>query len=109
MKYKHSMRQALPPQSTYRGRGEIGGIVSALSAGAYTVTLYVMVDRVKGGGRAHRDRKIEQQQTEKIETFFLIFISPTADLHFTRILITSTQIFTIHIHICRAILMFCSC
>jgi hypothetical protein len=26
--------------------------ISALSAGAYTTTLYVMVDRVKGGGRA---------------------------------------------------------
>jgi hypothetical protein len=36
----------------YRGRVEIGGNVSALSAGAYTTTLYVIIDRVKGGGRA---------------------------------------------------------
>jgi hypothetical protein len=28
------------------------GSVSALSAGAYTTTLHVIVDRVKGGGRA---------------------------------------------------------
>jgi hypothetical protein len=35
-----------------KGRGEIGGVVSALSAGAYATTLLVMVDRVKGGGRA---------------------------------------------------------
>jgi hypothetical protein len=40
------------PQSTYRGRDENMGIVSALSAGAHTATLYVMVTRVKGGGRA---------------------------------------------------------
>ncbi len=40
-----------PPQSTYRGRDEIGGSESALSVGAFTITLYVMVDGVKGGGR----------------------------------------------------------
>jgi len=41
------------PQSTYRGRGEIGeGSLSALSAGGYTTTLYVMVTIVKWGGRA---------------------------------------------------------
>jgi hypothetical protein len=34
----------------YRGRGEIG--VSALSAGAYTTALVVMVDRMKVVGRA---------------------------------------------------------
>ncbi len=39
------------PQSTYSGRDEIGwACVSALSAGAYTETLYVRVTRVKGGG-----------------------------------------------------------
>ncbi len=36
--------------STYRGRVEIGESVSALSAGAYTTTLYMMVDVVKGDG-----------------------------------------------------------
>jgi hypothetical protein len=36
-------------QSTYRGRVEIGG-VSALSAGAHSTTLHVMVDIVKGAG-----------------------------------------------------------
>ncbi len=41
-----------PPQSAYRGRGEIRGRVSALSGGAYTTTLLVMVDRVKGEGIA---------------------------------------------------------
>ncbi len=35
-----------------RGRAEIGGSVSALSAGAYITTLYVMVDIVTGGWRA---------------------------------------------------------
>jgi hypothetical protein len=41
------------PQSTYRGRGEIGeGSLSALSARGYTTTLYVMVTIVKGGGHA---------------------------------------------------------
>jgi hypothetical protein len=35
-----------------KGRGETGGSVSALSAGAYTTTLFVMEDRVKDGGRA---------------------------------------------------------
>jgi hypothetical protein len=41
------------PQSTIRDRGEKWGecTVSVLSAGAYTTTLLVMVDRVKGGGR----------------------------------------------------------
>jgi hypothetical protein len=37
------------PQSAYRGRVDIWGSVSALSAGAYITTLYVMVDIVKGG------------------------------------------------------------
>ncbi len=32
--------------------GEIGGVYFALSAGEYTTTLLVMVDRMKGGGRA---------------------------------------------------------
>ncbi len=36
-------------QSTYRGRVEIGRVCHALSAGAYTTTLYVMVDIVNGG------------------------------------------------------------
>ncbi len=40
------------PQRTYRGRGGIGGSFSALSAGANTTTLLVMVDRVKGSGCA---------------------------------------------------------
>jgi hypothetical protein len=35
-----------------RGREEIGLSVSALSAGAYTATLYVMVDIVNENGRA---------------------------------------------------------
>jgi hypothetical protein len=41
-------------QCTERVRDEIGGVytVYALSAGAYTATLYVMVNIVKGGGRA---------------------------------------------------------
>jgi hypothetical protein len=39
------------PQSTYRGRNELGS-VSALSVGAFTATLYVMVTRVKEAGRA---------------------------------------------------------
>jgi hypothetical protein len=34
------------PQSAYRGRVEIRGSVSALLAGAYTTTLYMMVDIV---------------------------------------------------------------
>jgi hypothetical protein len=36
------------------GRDEIGGVssVSAHSAGAYTATVYVLVTKVKGGGRA---------------------------------------------------------
>jgi hypothetical protein len=38
------------PQSTNKGRGEIGGAYLPLSA--YTTTLLVMVNRVKGGGRA---------------------------------------------------------
>ncbi len=40
----------------HRGRDEIGEIgrqSSALSAGRYSATLYVMVNIVKGGGRAH--------------------------------------------------------
>jgi hypothetical protein len=40
------------PQSTYRGRDENKGSVSALSAGVHTATLYVMVTKVKGGGGA---------------------------------------------------------
>jgi hypothetical protein len=40
------------PQSTYRGRVEIGGCISALSASVYTTTFLVMVDRVKRGGPA---------------------------------------------------------
>ncbi len=41
------------PQSRYRGREEIGGVcVPTLSARAYTATLYVMVNIVKGDGRA---------------------------------------------------------
>jgi hypothetical protein len=40
------------PQSTYRDGVEIRGCVSAVSAGAYTTTLYVMVIKVKGVGRA---------------------------------------------------------
>ncbi len=39
-------------QITFRGRVEIGGSVSALSAGAYITNLYVMVDIVKWGERA---------------------------------------------------------
>jgi hypothetical protein len=41
------------PQITYWSRVEIGECIwgSALSARAYTTTLLVMVDRVKGGGR----------------------------------------------------------
>jgi len=35
-----------PTEYTYRDRVEIGG------SGAYTTTLYMMVDIVKGGGRA---------------------------------------------------------
>jgi hypothetical protein len=42
-------------QSSFRGREEIGESVSALSAGAYTTTLLVMVDRVKGGGLGWAD------------------------------------------------------
>ncbi len=37
------------PQSTYRGRVDIGRSVSALTAGGYTITLYVLVDIVKRG------------------------------------------------------------
>jgi hypothetical protein len=42
------------PQNTYRGRVEIGGVYlpSKLESGEYPTTLYVMVDIVKGGGRA---------------------------------------------------------
>jgi hypothetical protein len=52
VQYKYIIR--VHPKSTYSGRGEISGSVSALSAGAHTSTLLVMVDRVKGGGRAPR-------------------------------------------------------
>ncbi len=45
-----------------KGRDEIGGVyLSAFSAGTYTATLYMMVNRVKGGGRAphpHQPRLI---------------------------------------------------
>ena len=34
-----------------KGRGEIGGVYLPLSAGAYTTTLLLMIDRMKGGGR----------------------------------------------------------
>jgi hypothetical protein len=40
------------PQSRYRGRVEIGGSVSAHSAGVYTTTSYELVNIEKGGGRA---------------------------------------------------------
>jgi hypothetical protein len=41
------------PQRTYKGRIDIGEVyLHALSAGAYTTTLYVMVDIVKEGGLA---------------------------------------------------------
>jgi hypothetical protein len=33
-------------------RGEIGGVYLPSQLPAYTTTLFVMVDRVKGGGRA---------------------------------------------------------
>ncbi len=36
-------------QSTYKGRGEKGVEYLPLSAGAYTTTLFVMIDIVKGG------------------------------------------------------------
>jgi hypothetical protein len=37
----------------HRDRDEMGGVcVSALSAGAYTATLYVIVNKMKGGGCA---------------------------------------------------------
>jgi hypothetical protein len=38
------------PQSTYKGRVEMEGMVIALSAGAYTTTLYLIVDAVKWNG-----------------------------------------------------------
>ncbi len=40
------------PQSTYIGRDEIRWVYLPHSAEAYTATLYVMVNVVKGGGRA---------------------------------------------------------
>jgi hypothetical protein len=39
------------PQSTYRGKGEMGGMY-LLSVGVYTINLLVMVDKEKGGGHA---------------------------------------------------------
>jgi hypothetical protein len=36
-----------------KGRGEIGGVYLPLSAGAYTTTLLLMIDRMKGGGPPH--------------------------------------------------------
>ncbi len=46
--------QGYTPQSTYRARGEVGGVCTwSLSwSGAYTTTFYVLVIRVKGGGRS---------------------------------------------------------
>jgi hypothetical protein len=42
-----------PYINTYRGRHEIGGVRTCpLSWSVYTETLYVMVNRVKGDGRA---------------------------------------------------------
>jgi hypothetical protein len=38
--------------TTYRVKSRNRGSVSALSAGAYTTTLYVIVDIIKRGGRA---------------------------------------------------------
>jgi hypothetical protein len=43
----HRLNIELDPQITYRGRVEIGGSVSALSAGVYT-TLYMMDDSERG-------------------------------------------------------------
>jgi hypothetical protein len=40
------------PTETIKGKIRNRGKVSALSAGAYTTILYVMVDKVKGDGRA---------------------------------------------------------
>jgi hypothetical protein len=43
----------LRPQSTYISKDETGLVyLAAHSAGAYTATLLVMVNVVKGGGRA---------------------------------------------------------
>ncbi len=47
----YSVLRPMAQTTNEKGRGEIGR-VSALSAGAYTTTLCVMVDIVKGGGRA---------------------------------------------------------
>jgi hypothetical protein len=42
---RHMPSLWLPPKIAFRGRVEIGGVyISALSAGAYTSTLLVMVD-----------------------------------------------------------------
>jgi hypothetical protein len=45
-------QQCSQSQSTYRGRGEIGGVYLPSQLERTTATLLVMVDRVKGGGRA---------------------------------------------------------
>ncbi len=50
MRFFFGFGLCIGPQSTYRDRVEKGCFY--LSAGAYTTTLYVMVDIVKGGGRA---------------------------------------------------------
>ncbi len=39
----------VPATESYRGRGEIGGSVSVLSAGVYTATLSVIINKVKKG------------------------------------------------------------
>ncbi len=44
------MREVGSTEYTYRGRDENRRSVSALSAGSYTATLYVIVNIVKGGG-----------------------------------------------------------
>ena len=59
-KWKASLVQPIS-QSTYKGRAENRGSVSAFSAGAYTTTLYVTVDIVKGGGRAPLPHTLTRQ------------------------------------------------
>jgi hypothetical protein len=66
-------------------------VVSALSAGAYTTTFLVMVDRVKGGGRAPPTLTRVQIQKEEIsdlkrENQFLVksaLCKPVLKLNFT--------------------------
>ncbi len=50
--FSYCYLSVLKPKSKYVGRVEIWGSVSALSAEAYTTTLYEMVYMVKEGGRA---------------------------------------------------------